>query len=409
MADAPGGAPPPAEPKREKQEGQEDDEVVEVDPEGRYLRFAALVGRGKFKSCHKAFDSQIGIDVAWSKFHADSIHLSDAELEVVVHDMSTNLELEHPNIIKSHKLWEDANTRCINMVTELFTSGNLRQFRNHYPHLDMKAVKRIARQILRGLAYLHSMQPPITHGDLRCDKIYVNGNSGEIKIGDIGLATLMPYRWEGMQGPQPLEAPSDIFAFGLCMLELLTLKQLDLQHCGDLAPVLAEVQDEEARAFVSKCLGDPRPGAEELLDDPFLSTARKVTAPDQLASASTSNLAAGDNMMGASMVSFASTKSLMDVMHAANQESGRSSHMMNSGENDARESDEPPPAPLTVGKLRGEDYMFEFAGKVYGRGAFGVERVAEGAVCMCSCATVVMSRVRARSLHSPIPLDQRLF
>lgn len=42
---------------------------------------------------------------------------------------------------------------------------------------------RRARQILRGLQYLHSMQPPITHGDLRCDKIYVNGHSGEIKIG----------------------------------------------------------------------------------------------------------------------------------------------------------------------------------------------------------------------------------
>lgn len=48
---------------------------------------------------------------------------------------------------------------------------------------DMKAVKRMARQILRGLEYLHSMQPPVAHGDLRCDKIYVNGHSGEIKVG----------------------------------------------------------------------------------------------------------------------------------------------------------------------------------------------------------------------------------
>jgi WNK lysine deficient protein kinase len=38
------------------------------------------------------------------------------------------------------------------------------------------------------------MSPPVVHGDLRCDKIYVNGHSGEIKIGDLGLATLMPLR-----------------------------------------------------------------------------------------------------------------------------------------------------------------------------------------------------------------------
>jgi len=51
-----------------------------------------------------------------------------------------------------------------------------------------------APPVLQGLDYLHSMSPPVVHGDLRCDKIYVNGHSGEIKIGDLGLATLMPLR-----------------------------------------------------------------------------------------------------------------------------------------------------------------------------------------------------------------------
>ena len=112
----------------------------------------------------------------------------------------------------------------------------------------------MGRQILRGLQYLHSKDPPITHGDLRCDKIYVNGHSGEIKIGDLGLATLMPYRWEG-SGPAPqqlpMDASCDIFAFGLCILELLTLKQLDPQHCDDWPHLVANVQ-------VIACLFDPR-------------------------------------------------------------------------------------------------------------------------------------------------------
>lgn len=55
----------------------------------------------------------------------------------------------------------------------------------------MKAIKNWARQILRGLQYLHCHDPPIIHRDLKCDNIFVNGNNGEVKIGDLGLAIVM--------------------------------------------------------------------------------------------------------------------------------------------------------------------------------------------------------------------------
>jgi hypothetical protein len=38
----------------------------------------------------------------------------------------------------------------------------------------------------------------------------------------------------------------DIFAFGLCMLELLTLKQLDPQHCLEVPQLLQQVRGVEA-------------------------------------------------------------------------------------------------------------------------------------------------------------------
>ena len=88
-------------------------------------------------------------------------------------------------------------------------------------------MKKWGRQILQGLAYLHQRTPAIIHGDLRCDKIYINGHSGEIKIGDLGLETLIPRRFA--RGVLPEEEGEgevenqytenvDIFAFGLCML-----------------------------------------------------------------------------------------------------------------------------------------------------------------------------------------------
>jgi len=38
----------------------EDEEYAEIDPEGRYFRYAEVVGRGRFKCIYKAFDTQIG-------------------------------------------------------------------------------------------------------------------------------------------------------------------------------------------------------------------------------------------------------------------------------------------------------------------------------------------------------------
>lgn len=52
-----------------------------------------------------------------------------------------------------------------------------------------RVVKRWARQILRGMHYLHSQEPPIIHRDLKCDNIFINGAAGDIRIGDLGLST----------------------------------------------------------------------------------------------------------------------------------------------------------------------------------------------------------------------------
>ena len=101
-------------------------------------RYIEVVGRGRFKQIYKAFDTQIGIDVAWSKITAEPHHLSDEQLQQIVGEMTKGLDLEHPNIIKCFECWEDEQRHCINLITELFTSGNLRQYRNLHKHLDLK-------------------------------------------------------------------------------------------------------------------------------------------------------------------------------------------------------------------------------------------------------------------------------
>lgn len=72
------------------------------------------------------------------------------------------------------------------MYKILFSFRYLRRFKKINP----KVLKSWCRQILKGLAFLHSRAPPIIHRDLKCDNIFINGTTGCVKIGDLGLATL---------------------------------------------------------------------------------------------------------------------------------------------------------------------------------------------------------------------------
>ncbi|XP_021804023.1 serine/threonine-protein kinase WNK8-like, partial [Prunus avium] len=147
----------------------DDGGVVEKDPTGKYLRYDEVLGRGAFKTVYKAFDEVEGIEVAWCQVNIEDVLQSPEQLERLYSEVHLLKSLKHQNIVKFHNSWVDDKNKTINMITELFTSGSLRQYRKKHKNVDMKAIKNWARQILRGLHYLHSHNPPIIHRDLKCD------------------------------------------------------------------------------------------------------------------------------------------------------------------------------------------------------------------------------------------------
>jgi len=60
------------------------------------------------------------------------------------------------------------------------------------------AVKRWCRQILRGLEFLHSKE--VIHRDIKCDNIFINGATGDLRIGDLGLSTKISEHRGAVQG-----------------------------------------------------------------------------------------------------------------------------------------------------------------------------------------------------------------
>ncbi|KAL6004993.1 putative serine/threonine-protein kinase wnk6 [Asimina triloba] len=284
-----------------------DPDVVEVDPTRRYLRvrisvvdpsfgsmYKEVLGKGAFKTVYRAFDEVDGIEVAWNQIQIDEVLQSSPDLERLYSEVHLLKLLKHEHIVKYYNSWIDDHKKTINIITELFTSGSLRQYRKKHKKVDMKAVKGWARQILLGLSYLHGHEPPIIHRDLKCDNLFVNGNHGEVKIGDLGLAIIMHKpNAQSVIGTPEFMAPElyeeaynelvDIYSFGMCMLEMVTF-EYPYSECQNPAQIykkvtsgikpaaLGKIKDADTRAFIEKCLAPAaqRPRAKELVKDPFL-------------------------------------------------------------------------------------------------------------------------------------------
>lgn len=269
-------------------------EFVEVDPTGRYGRYNEILGKGASKTVYRAFDEYEGIEVAWNQVKLYDFLQSPEDLERLYCEIHLLKTLKHNNIMKFYTSWVDTANRNMNFVTEMFTSGTLRQYRQKHRRVNIRAIKHWCRQILKGLLYLHSHDPPVIHRDLKCDNIFVNGNQGEVKIGDLGLAAILRKSHAARcVGTPEFMAPEvyaeeynelvDIYAFGMCILEMVTF-EYPYSECthpaqiykkvisGKKPDALYKVKDPEVRQFVEKCLVTVslRLPAKELLKDPFL-------------------------------------------------------------------------------------------------------------------------------------------
>ncbi|XP_062108354.1 probable serine/threonine-protein kinase WNK9 isoform X2 [Humulus lupulus] len=269
-------------------------EIVEVDPTGRYGRYNEILGKGASKTVYRAFDEYEGIEVAWNQVKLYDFLQNPEDLERLYCEIHLLKTLKHRHIMKFYTSWVDTANRNINFVTEMFTSGTLRQYRLKHRRVNIRAVKHWCRQILKGLLYLHSRNPPVIHRDLKCDNIFINGNQGEVKIGDLGLAAILRKSHAAhCVGTPEFMAPEvyeeeynelvDIYAFGMCILEMVTF-EYPYSECthpaqiykkvisGKKPEALYKVKNPEVRHFIEKCLATVscRLTALELLKDPFL-------------------------------------------------------------------------------------------------------------------------------------------
>ncbi|XP_034934785.1 nuclear receptor-binding protein homolog [Chelonus insularis] len=242
-----------------------------------------------------AMDTEEGVEVVWNEVQFSERKDFKAQEEKIQLVFENLIQLEHPSIVKFHRYWTDTHNdkpRVI-FITEYMSSGSLKQFlkrtKRNVKKLPLQAWKRWCTQILSALSYLHSCSPPIVHGNLTCDTIFIQHN-GLVKIGSVApdaihhdvktcRTNVKNIHFVAPEYGNSLTPAIDIYSFGMCALEMAAL---EIQGNGDSGTIVTEeniqktiesLDDFQQKDFIRKCLQiDPlsRPSARELLFHPIL-------------------------------------------------------------------------------------------------------------------------------------------
>ncbi|CAK83437.1 unnamed protein product (macronuclear) [Paramecium tetraurelia] len=276
----------------------EDDEqtskIIENDPTGRFSKYNEEIGKGAYKSVYRGYDNESGCEVAWNVvilqfiLHLDEIRRARQEITILK-------TLKHKNIINFIHSWQSRSKRQIVFITEIVNGGSLKNYLRRITRPKLKVIKYWCRQILEGLEYMH--QQNIIHRDLKCENILIDTNNNELKIGDLGLSIQMQSNnTNSVLGTPEFMAPEiyhgnydtkvDIYAFGMCILEIVTGMKPFCECKGGTGQVIKKVMEsqkpqslegilnEKIKSIILECLkpANERPTATQLLNQYFQSS-----------------------------------------------------------------------------------------------------------------------------------------
>jgi len=292
-----GSEPPDDVPKDDRDSGDEssgdESEVLEESPCGRWQKRREEVRQRDVPGIDSAFlamDTEEGVEVVWNEVQISEKKSSRTQLDKMKQVFDNLIQLEHANIVKFHKYWTDTKMERprIVFITEFMSSGSLKQFlkKTKKNNKTLKAWKRWCTQILSALSYLHSCEPPIIHGNLTCDTIFIQHN-GLIKIGSVAPDAIyknvktykeqqrnLHYIAPEFGAAGPVTTTVDIYSFGICALEMAALEIPGNGETGhvvtdeNIQKALNTLEDPLQRDFIERCVQkDPnhRPTARDLL------------------------------------------------------------------------------------------------------------------------------------------------
>ena len=244
-----------------------------------------LLGRGNFSEVWLARDTKTDIAVAL-KIYAPATGLDDNGLNVFAREFALVVNANHKNLLKP--LYYDNFERKPYLVLPYCKYGSI--IRNVGKFTEEEAW-RLIRDVASGLSWLHNMNPPVIHQDIKPDNVMI-GENGDFMITDFGVSThlkstlrksmsaafssagtiayMAPERFG--KDNTPIMA-NDIYSLGATVFEMLTGDTPFgndgglVQKKGADVPELKGEYSSQLKKVISKCLRTnawERPTAEQL-------------------------------------------------------------------------------------------------------------------------------------------------
>jgi len=228
----------------------------------------------------------------------------------ILQELRTLHEAKCPNIVQCYGSFYDNGV--IYSVLEYMDGGCLAQILKSSKKINEKYLSKIAKQVLKGLAYLHKEH--IIHRDIKPSNLLIN-KAGELKIADFGVSGKLANSvadcasWVGTvtyMSPERIQGlrytiDCDIWSLGLSLVECAEGRfpyppaSEKGQHCGNFWDLLDYIVEKPPPGlstesfsdafvnFVATCLRkDPKQRATttELLVHPFITMYDNI--PDEI-------------------------------------------------------------------------------------------------------------------------------
>ncbi|RLN54950.1 hypothetical protein BBP00_00008709 [Phytophthora kernoviae] len=197
------------------------------------LRVQQLINRGGFGEVY--LGTYRGRAVAVKRLLPDR-RKNMREVEAFIVEIKIMLSMDHPRIVGCLGVAWD-NVTDISAVTEYMEGGDLRSTLERFEQVEHRAhgfdddKLKIALHIVEGLTYLHALNPPVLHRDLKSKNILLNKHL-DAKLTDFGVSresadvtmtagvgTSLWMAPEVMIGDRYNEK-ADMFSFGVVLGEL---------------------------------------------------------------------------------------------------------------------------------------------------------------------------------------------
>ena len=223
---------------------------VKFSPNKRYVKFNKLIGSGSMKRVYQGYDLNEGKLIAWNTVEIDSLPKAFQAKIIQEIEILDSIKNKNKYIIDINNSWINKEKRTIYFITNFATGNDLSQFIKKVKYIKLKVIKKWCKQILSGLEFLHKNS--IAHRDLKPSNIFINSNSGDIFIGDFGLAKVSNENNKSILGTPEYMAPEvyeecydnriDIYSFGMCLLEFMT-GEIPYSECNLAAQIWKKITD----------------------------------------------------------------------------------------------------------------------------------------------------------------------